>query len=470
MATKKSKTQTNMWTGRFASGMAQSMVDLSFSLQSDAELIEEDIEGSIGHGKGLVEAKILTKAEYKKICDGLKSILADYKAHKNLWIDSDEDIHMAVERVLTERIGVLGKKIHTGRSRNDQVCTDFKLYMRNRAKEIRELELNLMETVATLAKKNQGFMMPGYTHMQQAQPIYFSHYLMSIFFAISRDVKRLDNFLELHSELPLGSGAMAGSAFPYHRDLVASELGFKSVSPNSIDAVSHRDMMLEFNADLSIVASTLSRYAEDFVNWSTSEFGFLTLHDAFSSGSSMMPQKKNPDSMELIRGKSGRMLGNFCSLYTLVKGAPLSYSRDLQEDKQPVFDSVHNIKVMLRVMSEALQSATFNFKQMHSKMLPALLATDLADMLVESGVPFRDAHHIVGSLVGEAAKKNKHFTELDDSIWENAGVKNVKETKQKLTFEYSVSRRNIEGGTGPKSVQQQLAKANLMLKKLRNKK
>ena len=463
----KKGTQTNMWTGRFASGMAQSMVDLSFSLQFDAELIEEDIEGSIGHGKGLVESGVLSKADYKKICDGLASILKDYKAGKNLWKESDEDIHMAVERVLTERIGALGKKIHTGRSRNDQVCTDFKLYMRHRAAEIRALEVSLMETVLDLAKKYFGKMMPGYTHLQQAQPIYFSHYLMSMFFAVSRDVKRLDNFLELHSELPLGSGAMAGSAFPYHRALVAKELGFNSVSPNSIDAVSHRDMMLEFEADLAIIANTMSRYAEDFVNWSTSEFGYLTLHDAFSSGSSMMPQKKNPDSMELIRGKSGRMLGNFSALYTLVKGAPLSYSRDLQEDKEPVFDSVHNVKVILRVMKEALESARFNFDKMHAKMLPALLATDLADLLVESGVPFRDAHHVVGSLVGEAARQGLEFTDLSDEAWAAAGVPDVAKMKKTLTFEYSISKRNIEGGTGPKSVKQQFGKAEAILKKFK---
>ena len=464
---KKKDTQTNMWTGRFASGMAQSMVDLSFSLQFDAELIEEDIEGSIGHGKGLVESGVLSKADYKKICDGLKSILDDYHAGKNLWCDSDEDIHMAVERVLTERIGALGKKIHTGRSRNDQVCTDFKLYMRHRAVEIRQLEIELMETVLDLSKKYFGKMMPGYTHLQQAQPIYFSHYLMSMFFAVSRDVKRLDNFLELHSQLPLGSGAMAGSAFPYHRALVAEALGFKDVSPNSIDAVSHRDMMLEFNADLAIIANTMSRYAEDFVNWSSSEFGYLTLHDAFSSGSSMMPQKKNPDSMELIRGKSGRMLGNFTALYTLAKGAPLSYSRDLQEDKEPVFDSVHNVKVILRVMKEALETARFNFETMHAKMLPALLATDLADLLVEAGVPFRDAHHVVGSLVGDAARAGKQFTELSDEAGAAAGVPDVAKMKKTLTFEYSVSKRNIEGGTGPKSVKQQFTKAAALLKKLK---
>ncbi len=458
--------ETKMWDGRFESGMAQSMIDLSFSLEFDSELIEEDIQGSIGHGKGLVQSGVLTEEEYKTICNGLRSILVDYKKGIDLWQDSDEDIHMAVERVLTERIGQLGKKIHTGRSRNDQVCTDFKLYMRHRATEIIALEKELAKTLLAVAKENMGKIMPGYTHMQQAQPIYFSHYMMSFFFAVTRDIKRLNNFLDLHCELPLGSGAIAGSAFPYERKLVAEELGFKRPSPNSIDAVSHRDMALEFLSDLAIVSNTLSRYAEDFVNWSTSEFGFLTLHDAFSSGSSMMPQKKNPDSMELIRGKSGRMLGNLTSMFTLVKGAPLSYSRDLQEDKEPVFDAVKTTKVILRVMKEALETARYNFDKMESRMLPALLATDLADLLVEGGTPFRDAHHIVGSLVGEAAKQGKEFTELSDETWAAHGVRDIKTIREILNFRYSISRRNIEGGTGPDSVEEQFTKAEELLKNL----
>ncbi|MDY6283795.1 MAG: argininosuccinate lyase [Fibrobacter sp.] len=463
MAEKKGKKM--MWDGRFDCGMAQSMIDLSFSLDFDKELLEEDIQGSLGHGKGLVESGVLSKADYAKIRKGLLGILDDVHAGKNLWLPTDEDVHMAVERVLTDRIGDLGKKIHTGRSRNDQVSTDFKLYMRHRAEEIRALVVELQKSVLDVAKKNFGKIMPGYTHLQQAQPILFSHYMMSLFFALTRDVKRLDNFLDLHVELPLGSGAIAGSAFPYHRQLVAEELGFERPSANSIDAVSHRDMALEFLNDLAIIANTLSRYAEDFVIWSSSEFGYLTLSDAFSSGSSMMPQKKNPDSMELIRGKSGRMLGNYTAMFTLVKGAPLSYSRDLQEDKQPVFDSTHTVKVLLRVMSEAISTARWNFDKMEDRMLPALLATDLADILVEDGIPFRDAHRIVGSLVGEAAKIGEQFTDLSDEEWAAKGVPNPKDVKKRLTFAYSVSRRNIEGGTGANSVKNQFKKAEAILKK-----
>jgi len=452
-----------MWDGRFESGMAKSMMDLSFSLHVDFQMMAEDIEGSLGHCRGLVQNGVLTEADFSKVKAGLESILADVHAGKSLFNDSDEDVHMAVERVLTDRIGDLGKKIHTGRSRNDQVATDYKLYLRHRAAELLTEIADLQRVILALSKEHLGKVMPGYTHVQQAQPIYFSHYLMSFFFVLDRDRSRLKNFLALHSQLPLGSGAMAGSAFPYQRRLVAAELGFADVSPNSIDAVTHRDMALEFLGDLAILGSTLSRYAEDFVNWSTAEFGFLTLHDAFSSGSSMMPQKKNPDSMELIRGKAGRMLGAYTTLFTVVKGAPLSYSRDLQEDKEPVFDAVKTAKVCLRVMREALETARWNFGTMEQKMLGALLATDLADLLVERGVPFRDAHHIVGRMVGEAAKRGIEFNKLPDSEWDSLPGKT--ELRDLLTYDFSINRRNIEGGTGRKSLEEQFRKADELLAK-----
>ncbi len=455
------KKETKMWDGRFESGMAKSMVDLSFSLHFDREMLAEDVAGSIGHAKGLVESGVLSEAEFQQVQEALNGILKDISAGKELFNAQDEDIHMAVERVLTERIGDLGKKIHTGRSRNDQVATDFKLYMRHRAAELVEQIVALQRVLLNLAEKHLGKVMPGYTHVQQAQPIYFSHYIMSFFFVLQRDRQRLENLLTTHSELPLGSGALAGSAFPYQRHLVAQELGFAGVSANSIDATAHRDMALEFLSDLAIIGSTLSRYAEDFVNWSSAEFGFLTLHDAFSSGSSMMPQKKNPDSMELIRGKTGRLGGNYIALFTTVKGAPLCYSRDLQEDKEPVFDSVQTVRICLQVMAEALESAQWNFATMEQKMLPALLATDLADLLVEAGVPFREAHHIVGDMVGQAARQGIEFTELADSYWEKlpGGVA----WRRQLTFEFSINRRSIEGGTGLSSLKEQFRKAQTML-------
>lgn len=453
--------KNKMWDGRFATGMAPSMEDLSICLHYDYKLLAEDVQGSIAHTQGLVQSGVLTQEEQSTIAQGLLKIQEDIAGGADLFEPTDEDIHMALERILTDRIGDLGKKMHTGRSRNDQISTDFKLYMRKKAAVIVTKLKELQQVLLDLAIEHKTEIMPGYTHVQQAQPILFSHYLMSFFFVAQRDVHRFEAFIENNNQMPLGAGAMAGSAFPYERQLVADILGFPEVSPNSIDAISHRDIALEFANDLAIIGSTLSRYAEDFVNWSTVEFGFLTLHDAFSSGSSMMPQKKNPDSMELIRGKSGRLIGNYTALYTTVKGSPLTYSRDLQEDKEPVFDSVETCEVLLTVMKEALESATWNFATMKSKMLPALLATDLADFLVEEGVPFRDAHHIVGSLVGQAAREGKEFLDLDEEAWSD--VPNQTEIRQKLTFENAVARRDLEGGTGPNSLEGQIVKAKKFL-------
>lgn len=453
--------KNKMWDGRFATGMAPSMEDLSICLHYDYKLLAEDVQGSIAHTQGLVQSGVLTQDEQKTIAEGLVQIQKDIEAGADLFEKTDEDIHMALERILTDRIGDLGKKMHTGRSRNDQISTDFKLYMRKKAAKIVQQLKELQGVLLELAQEHREEIMPGYTHVQQAQPILFSHYIMSFFFVAQRDVNRLEAFIANNNQMPLGSGAMAGSAFPYERQLVADILGFPEVSPNSIDAISHRDIALEFANDLAIIGSTLSRYAEDFVNWSTVEFGFLTLHDAFSSGSSMMPQKKNPDSMELVRGKAGRLIGNYTALFTTVKGSPLTYSRDLQEDKEPVFDSVETVEVLLTVMKEAMESATWNFATMRNKMLPALLATDLADFLVEEGVPFRDAHHIVGSLVGQAAREGKEFLDLDEEAW--ADVPNQTEIRQKLTFENAVARRDLEGGTGPKSLAKQLDLAKKLL-------
>lgn len=446
--------EAKMWDGRFEANMAKSMEALSFSLHFDSKLLVEDIEASMGHCYGLLLSGVLNQAEYDEMIPALKQIRTDLLAGQKLFEDSDEDIHMAVERILTARVGELGKKLHSGRSRNDQVATDFRLYLKNRATEIQAQVRTLQSTLLSLAENHFGEVMPGYTHVQQAQPILFSHYILSMFFALERDASRLTNFLSLHDKMPLGSGAIAGSSFAYDRRAVAAKIGFGDVTPNSIDGTAHRDAALDLLHSIAVIGATLSRYAEDFVNWSTWEFGFLSLHDAYSSGSSMMPQKKNPDSMELVRGKSGRLIGNYTTLITTVKGAPLSYSRDLQEDKEPVFDSVEQIKIILDVMDGAMKTAQWNFAKMRAKMLPELLATDLADYLVEDGIPFREAHHIVGRLVGDADKAGTDFLSLPDSEWEKVpGGLNI---KAKLTFENSVGRRNIEGGTGPKSVKAQI--------------
>jgi argininosuccinate lyase len=453
-----------MWAGRFSAAMSPVMEKLSVSLHFDKKLFREDIEGSIAHAHGLHGAKVLTTAERDRMIAGLNGILADIAAGKALFSPSDEDIHMAVERVLTERIGDLGKKLHTGRSRNDQVATDFRLYVMRRAESLTHRVEELQAVILEKAKAYKGEIMPGYTHVQQAQPILISHYLLSFFWALERDKSRLRHAWWSAGEMPLGSGALAGSAFPYKRELVAERLGFPGVSRNSIDATAHRDFALEFLGTLGCLGVLLSSYAEDFVIWSTSEFGFVKLGEAYTSGSSMMPQKRNPDSMELVRGKAGRLLGAYARLFTVLKGLPHGYDRDLQEDKEPVFDAAETAAVCLQVMSEAIDSLKFDTKAILKKMQPALLATDLADILVEKGVPFRDAHHIVGKLVGEAEKRGVSFLDLPLSDWK--AVPDAAAVKKMLTFAFSVERRNIQGGTGSKSVAAQIREAERILKRV----
>jgi len=316
--------------------------------------------------------------------------------------------------------------------------------------------------VLKLSTEHKSTVMAGYTHMQQAQPVTLGHYLLSLFFALERDRARLVQAHARAGRNPLGSGALAGSAFPVDRAAVALELGFDGVTDNSIDAVSHRDWTLEFLSACAILGTTLSRYAEDFVTWSSSEFGYVTFSDSYTTGSSMMPNKKNPDGFELARGKTGRLVGNLTALLTCVKGSPLTYSRDLQEDKEPVFDSAETSAVLLGIFAGGLADATWNQERMRDRLTDLLLATDLADLLVEEGVPFRDAHHLVGSLVGEATRSCKGLLTLPDESW--AGLPGATTLRGKLSFESSLARRDIAGGTGPTSVAAQLEEATRLLK------
>ncbi len=451
-----------LWQGRFSGSMASSMEKLSVSLDFDRKLFREDIEGSMAHARGLRAAGVLSAGELEETLNGLKGILGDLESGADPFRDGDEDIHMAVERILVERIGDTGKKLHTGRSRNDQVATDLKLYVRRRAQALETAVTDLQKSIYAKAEEYKDLLMPGYTHLQQAQPIYAGHYLLSFFWLLERDKARLRNAGDSAGQLPLGSGALAGSAFPYRRELVAKELGFPAVSPNSIDATAHRDCVLEFLGAMAILGASLSGYAEDLVIWSTQEFGFVTLDEAYTSGSSMMPQKRNPDSMELVRGKAGRLLGNFTRLFTVVKGLPHAYDRDLQEDKEPLFDSVETLEICLVVMAEAIGSLKFNRAEIGRKLSPALLATDLADYLVEKGIPFRDAHHIVGKLVAKAESAGKSFLDLSEADWK--GIPEAKAFRKKLTHAYSAERRHIRGGTGSASVREQLQQARKILR------
>ncbi|MEO7423796.1 MAG: argininosuccinate lyase, partial [Fibrobacteria bacterium] len=414
---KAAKVGGQLWQGRFQGGMASSMEKLSISLGFDRKLFREDIEGSMAHAHGLKAAGVLSGAELKQMLAGLQQVREDLEAGMELFHPSDEDIHMAVERILSERIGALGKKLHTGRSRNDQVATDLKLYVRRQAASLEALITELQTAIYHKAGEYRTALMPGYTHVQQAQPVYIGHYLLSFFWALERDKARLRNASASAAQMPLGSGALAGSAFPYRRELVAERLGFPELSPNSIDATAHRDWALEFLGAGAILGALLSTYAEDFVLWSTQEFAYIELGEAYTSGSSMMPQKKNPDSMELIRGKSGRLLGNFTRLFTVMKGLPHAYDRDLQEDKEPVFDTVETLQLCLAVMAEAMASLKFRTGEIERKMHPGMLATDLADYLVDRKIPFRDAHHIVGRMIGRAETLGVSFLQLPEAEW-----------------------------------------------------
>ncbi len=442
--------------------MAKNMERLSVSLAFDRKLYREDIEGSMAHAHGLFAAKVLSAKERDQTLAGLRGILVDLENGTDLFSPSDEDIHMAVERILTERIGDLGKKLHTGRSRNDQVATDFRLYVMRQSEELIGRIEDLQQALLKRAKEYRQDLMPGYTHMQQAQPIYIGHYLLSFFFALERDKSRLHHVHETAGEMPLGSGALAGSAFPYAREEVAQRLGFTKVTRNSIDATSHRDFALEFLGATSCLGVLLSSYAEDLVIWSSSEFGFVKLGEGYTSGSSMMPQKRNPDSMELVRGKAGRMLGAYSRLFTVLKGLPHGYDRDLQEDKEPVFDAAETADLCLQVTTEAIASLEFQRAAILKRMQPGLLATDLADLLVEKGLPFREAHRRVGRLVAEAEKRGMSFLELPEPAWKD--IPDSARLRKKLTFAASAERRNIQGGTGSRSVAAQLAEAERLLR------
>jgi len=450
-----------LWAGRFDGGMSEALRAISFSLHFDIALLPYDVRGSQAHARSLGRLGVLSDGEVESIVSGLDGILRDAQAGRDLFLPSDEDVHMAVERVLTDRIGAAGRKLHTGRSRNDQVATAFRLYVRDQARSAHRGIVSLQETVLAVARTHAGTVMAGYTHMQQAQPVTLGHYLLSLCFALERDRER---FLQARSRAglnPLGSGALAGSAFPVDRHVVASELGFEGITDNSIDAVSHRDWTLEYLSACAILGTTLSRYAEDFVTWSAAEFGYVTFSDQYTTGSSMMPNKKNPDGFELARGKTGRLVGNLATLLVATKGAPMTYSRDLQEDKEPVFDSARTVDVLLGIFRGALSDAVWHSDRMRARLTDLLLATDLADLLVESGTAFRDAHHLVGVLVGEAARGGTGLLDLPDAAWEP--LPGAKVLRAKLSFESSLARRNIDGGTGPLSVARQLATASSRL-------
>lgn len=402
-----------MWKGRFSKATADLVQQYGESVSYDWRLYKHDIAGSIAHARAQHKAGMLTDEELSAIESGLKSIEADIDAGDFHWSMELEDVHMNIESELTKRIGAPGAKLHTARSRNDQVATDTRLYCRAEIDEVLARVRELQKTLTAKAREYAHDMMPGYTHLQRAQPVTFGHHLLAYVEMLDRDADRLIDCRKRTNISPLGSGAIAGSTICLDRPFIAEELGFAGVTENSMDAIADRDYILEFLFCMSLIGTHLSRLSEDTILWCTSEFGFVTLSDAHTTGSSLMPQKKNPDVAELTRGKTGRLYGNLVSVLTAVKGLPLTYNRDLQEDKQPLFDSIDTIKLALEVNAEMMRDLVFNReKAREAASDPMLLATDLADYLVRQGVPFRKAHELVGQAVAVSVGSRTPLNQL----------------------------------------------------------
>ena len=446
-----------LWGGRFAGGTADSVEAFTASIDVDSRLYRHDIAGSIAHAKMLARQRIISARDAQKIVRGLKSIEREIDRGKFVFSSADEDIHMNIERRLGEKIGVAGRKLHTARSRNDQVTLDMRLFLREEVALIIETLQILQRELTGAARKNLEVIMPGYTHLQRAQPVRFAHHLLAYYEMFERDRERLSSGLDRINVLPLGAGALAGTSFPIDRNYVAQLLNFPRVSKNSIDTVSDRDFILEFVSTAAILFVHLSRLAEELVLWSSQEFGFVELPDRYCTGSSMMPQKKNPDVPELVRGKAGRVFGHLQALLTIMKGLPLAYNRDLQEDKIPLFDTVDTVKMSVRIMAEVIHGMKIRKDRMLAAAQDGFMnATDLADYLVERGIPFRDAHAISGRIVRHCVAKDCRIEELSLKELKGFSKKIAKDVYDFLSTESVVNRRRAFGGTARGNVMRRL--------------
>ncbi len=434
------------------------------SIGFDIRLYEADIEGNLAQAAALRRAGVLTADEWAEIVLGLHQVRREIANGTYRPGVETEDIHMAVEARLTQLIGPAGGKIHTGRSRNDQVALDVRLFVRRELRELDAIIARLQRAVVDRAEHEIDTFLPGYTHLQQGQPIRFGHYLMALFWMLRRDRERMRDARARADRMPLGAGALAGSAFPVDREFLCKRLGFTASTENSIDTVTDRDYLAEAVFATAQFVTHLSRFAEDWIIWSSREFGFIELDDAYSTGSSMMPQKKNPDSLELIRGKTGRVYGDLMTLLTIQKGLPLTYGKDLQEDKEPLFDALDTARDCALVFTGVIETMKVRRNRMREALDANLYATDLADALVRRGVPFREAHHIVGGLVGTAVARGMGITELPWDEFEKASTHFRKEDIARLTPESSTDARSVSGGTARQSVIDQLSAARRWLK------
>lgn len=441
-----------LWKGRFDKGMSQIMKEMNASLPVDIRLLPYDIKLNTAWANELKSAKVINDQELKEAEEMLQNILEEFHSGKFNPLPDDEDVHSLVERRLTEELGETGKKIHTGKSRNDQVVTDLMLFLKDAVSKT-QLELkDLIKALINTAQKHINTLMPGYTHVQQAQPISLAHYLLSFAFSLYDDLLRLQNYANINlGACPLGSGAIAGTTLKINRARLAKKLGFQKPTANSIKSVSDRAFVIDLAGILSIISMHLSRYAEDLIVWNSTEFGFIELSDETSSGSSMMPQKKNPDSLELIRGLTGTLYGNLMGLLTITKGLPLTYAKDLQDDKKFIFSSIDHLLSAIQLFTQTINGLTFNTARMRAAISDGTLATDMADIFVENGIPFRQAHDEVASAIKFANKENKPLKEIVTKKLSALGIMDVS-----ISVESALTRRNVTGGTGPDSIKEQI--------------
>jgi argininosuccinate lyase len=454
-----------LWTGRFKENTAQIVETFSSSIEVDRRLYVYDIEGSVAHSKTLARASIISEDEAQQLIEGLEKIKEELDAQTFEFSQRLEDIHTHIESRLGEIVGKVAQKLHTARSRNDQIALDVRMYLKDQVALLIDLLLKLQNVLVALAKRHIATVLPGYTHLQRAQPILLAHHLMAYYEMFSRDNERLEDCFARINVMPLGSAALAGSAYPIDRGYTAELLGFAKVSANSVDSVSDRDFIIEFLAAAGICMMHLSRLSEELVIWSTSEFGFIELPDAFATGSSIMPQKKNPDVPELIRGKTGRVFGNLMAMLTMMKSLPLAYNRDMQEDKTLLFDAADVLSACIEIYVQLLPKIKINKARMQKAASAGYLnATDLADYLVTRGVPFREAHQCVGKVVSYALKKKKEIHELSIKELQQFAPQIEEEIFGYLATQQMIDRRTSMGGTATKAVNTAIRNAEKKLK------
>ncbi len=446
-----------MWAGRFKKEADKRVNDFNSSMSFDSKLYRQDIEGSIAHATMLGKVGIINKEEADKIVAGLKDILSDIEQGKLEFNFDAEDIHMFIEQELTNRLNDTGKRLHTARSRNDQVALDFKMYQKDEIKKIKSLVCKLVETIINLASKHKNTIMCGYTHLQRAQPVTFGHYMMAYVQMLLRDIDRLNDCYARTDVMPLGSCALAGTTYPIDRYFVCNMLNFSKVTMNSLDGVSDRDSCIELTSTLSILMMHLSRLSEEIILWCSWEFRFLELDDAFATGSSIMPQKKNPDVAELIRGKTGRVIGDLLTLITMMKGLPLAYNKDMQEDKEATFDAVDNIKLCISTLIPMIETVKVKEENMRKAAAEGFInATDCADYLVKKGMPFRDAYKVTGEIVALCIDKQKTLETLELSEYKKVCDLFCEDIYDFINLDECVKQRDVVGGPAPNRVKEQI--------------